>query len=267
MGNRTSRTNLTFHLLHRKQEAESYLLEAERTDFYLEECHDHDANRKARQSLNYAARSLSAKEAQECEIRLGQLLHQLPSRLRTDLQKITIIPLMSSADGGMPHTRPTSLLCVPRLELLDSMVTLRHELWHIHQRIYGMQWMEIFNKLGWKIWNGHLPVGLEDHRRINPDTLDLPLWVYRDTWVPVPIFRDIRNPVLAEVDIWFYHIGEKRHIRQIPDELLSDFPSMPLSAYEHPRELTAYALSDPDSYRELPGFKKLISLVGQVSII
>lgn len=267
MGNRTSTTNLTFHLIRTKYEGESLLQEAEQIDLYLEECHDDKLNGSARRSLSYAYRTISKEEADMYQEKLTQIIPQLPQRLRADLQRVDVIPLMISADGGMPHTRPQHLLCLPRLEQINSIITIRHELWHIHQRIYAMQWMEIFNKMGWKLWNGHLPDLLEGHRRFNPDTIDMPLWIYQNTWVPVPIFRDIRSPVLSEVDIWFYHVTDKRHVRQVPDELLIDFPSMPSSAYEHPRELTAYLLADPESYRELPGCKKLLSLIGHVSII
>lgn len=267
MGNRSSTTKLTFHLVRNKQEAESLLQEAEHNDFYLEECYDNLSNQNARKALSYSARAISQEDGDKYQLQLTQMVAQLPQRLRADLQVVNVIPLMPSADGGMPHTRPFNLLCAPRLELLDSIVTLRHELWHIHQRMYGLQWMEVFRKLGWKMWTGHLPASLDEHRRINPDTVDAPLWIYQDTWVPVPIFRDIRSPVISEVDMWFYNIKDKHHVRQIPDAILRDFPSLPLSAYEHPRELTAYLLADPDMYRELPGFKTLVSLIGQVSII
>lgn len=267
MGNRTSQTNLSFYLVRTKEEAELLLQQAEQADFYREECSDDRANAAARHYLTYAPRVITPEEGEKYQTHLNQIITRLPSRLRTDLQRVTVVPLMPSADGGMPHTRPTQLLCVPRLELLESHTTVCHELWHIHQRMYGMEWMKVFHGLGWKLWSGHLPVSLEENRRINPDTIDAPLWIYQNRWVPVPIFRDIQTPILSDVDIWFYDIINKHHIRQIPADLSNEFPSLPAAAYEHPRELTAYLLAEPDRYREFSGFKKLLSLIGQVSII
>ena len=118
--------------------------------------------------------------------------------------------------------------------------------------------------MGWKEWTGRLPELLRNYRRINPDTIDSPFWVYQDTWVPVPIFRDISLPSLSDVDIWFYHIKEGRHVKQIPIEM--EIPGLPKSAYEHPREMTAYLLADHSMYHDSPAFKTLLSSVGHLAI-
>jgi hypothetical protein len=52
----------------------------------------------------------------------------------------------------------------------------------------------------------------------------------------------------------------------IPDDLVTEFPSVPDSAYEHPRELSAYLLSEPTLYANSNGFKKLLVLIGNISI-
>ena len=170
-------------------------------------------------------------------------------RLRLDLNTISIIPLMFSADGGMPHTRPYNMICVPNLKHLESLNTLIHELWHIHQRNFQSLWTTIFTALGWTEWKGELPILLDENRRYNPDTIDTPLWIYRNKWVPVPIFKDIASPKIGEVEIWFYDTEQKYHVKTIPPSLSYEFPNLPSSAYEHPRELTAYLLADLNQYR------------------
>jgi hypothetical protein len=167
----------------------------------------------------------------------------------------------------MPHTRPTNLVCLPHLSQLESISTLIHELWHIHQRTFQERWAVIFRQLRWTPWNGSLPPSLEKGRRYNPDTIDQPLWVFQQTWVSFPIFRDLSKPVVSEVDIWFYHIHDQYHVKHVPFELETYFPSMPPSAYEHPRELTAYLLADADSYRHSPALTDLLQMIGQISII
>ena len=122
----------------------------------------------------------------------------------------------------------------------------------------------MFEQLGWKEWTGHLPEVLRNHCRINPDTIDSPLWVYQDTWVPVPIFRDSTLPSISDVDIWFYHIKGRHHVKQIPSEM--EVVGLPKSAYEHPREITAYLLADHNLYHDSPVFKTLLSLVGHLAI-
>ena len=168
---------------------------------------------------------------------------------------------MYSADGGMPHTRPYDMICVPNLKQLQSISTLKHELWHIHQRNFQPQWTAIFNKLGWTEYKGSIPASFEDHRRLNPDTIDCPLWIYQNKWIPVPIFTDISNPVLSQVEIWFYHATEQYHVRRIPSSLAIEFPELPQSAYEHPRELTAYLLAEPDKYRHTPAWSIISSML------
>ena len=262
MGNtESSQQSLSFHFILHKEEANQFLQEAEQRDLYLAECRDNKANSKARQSSTYAANHVSFDDGQHYQQWLQDAIPALPSRLRSDLGSINIIPLMYSADGGMPHTRPYNMICVPHLKHLESMSTLTHELWHVHQRNYQSAWKTIFAKLGWTEWTGTLPPSLEENRRYNPDTIDSPLWIYQNKWVPLPIFTDISNPVLGNVDIWFYHADKKYHAKTIPPSLAMEFPDLPPSAYEHPRELTAYLLAEPRKYRSTSAWNVITSVM------
>jgi hypothetical protein len=267
MGNTNSQTSqLTFYLVSNKSESEIYLTQAEKQDFYLEECFDHISNAKAREALSYRPNSFSVHDHQAAQAYLESAMGNLPKRLLMDLQKVNIIQLMPSADDGMPHTRPNNIICFPDISQLFSITTLKHELWHVHQRNYQELWLSVFESIGWKPWKGTLPERLEQHRRLNPDTIDHPNWVFQDTWVPIPIFRNITRPRVGEVDICFYHVFEKYHTKKLPPELSFYFSGLPSIAFEHPREITAYILAEPDKYGHSKGFKDLVDQIGHLSL-
>ena len=261
MGNQPSSQGISFQIVSNKDNAQQLLKQAEQRDLYLAECSHNRTNSIARKTCSYFPNYVSFDEDQRYSHMLQESIDQLPLRLRSDLQLIQIIPLMYSADGGMPHTRPYNMICVPNLKQLQSISTLKHELWHIHQRNFQPKWTAIFNKLGWTEYHGKLPASFDDNYRLNPDTIDCPLWVYQNKWVPVPIFTDISNPILSHVEIWFYHATENYHVRRIPPSLAMEFPDLPQSAYEHPCELTAYLLSEPDKYRHTPAWAIISSML------
>ena len=147
MGNSGSHpTPLYFTLISNKRAADILLREAEQKDMYLEECHDDRSNGLARKQMTYAANSISPQEAEQYRAVLHNILPQIPARLRMDLQEICILSLMPTADGGMPHTRPTNLICFPNLSQVSSLSTMIHELWHVHQRMYPAVWLAVFDK-------------------------------------------------------------------------------------------------------------------------
>lgn len=258
---------IIFHIVSDKKRAEQYLLEAEKKDFYLEECYDNKVNQLARSKMIYAVNEMTSDEFKFFHIVMENAKDKIPLRLHQELSDIYIIQLMPSADGGMPHTRPDRLICYPNIRSTFSVETVIHELWHIHQREYPDWWRKIFYSMGWEPWTDEaLPLSLEQNRRYNPDTLDSPLWCYQKTWVPVPIFSDITLPKINEVSIWFYHISLKYHVKNIPKELNQLYPSLPSGAFEHPRELAAYLLSNPSRHSKCPGWKTWIEAVGAISL-
>jgi hypothetical protein len=268
MGNNTSvPNNLDFYVCINKNEAQTLLDNAERQDYYLEEVNDDKVNSLARKTQTYRANLMGLRDANYAITYLDGTKEHLPTRLLNDLNKVTIIQLMPTADGGMPHTRPNNIICYPDISQLFSKTTLIHELWHLHQRNFKDMWFKTFNKMGWNMWDGKLPENLENARRYNPDTLDCPFWIFDNEWVPIPVFRDISRPNVTDVEIWFYNINKQFHIKRVPESILSYFPGLPPSAYEHPREITAYMLSEPEKYKDSNGFKKLIESIGQVSIM
>lgn len=260
-------SNLRFIVITNKQDAQALIDNAERKDFYLTECHDDKANSISRRNLTYNANQVSLRDNNYAISYLDGAYSLLPRRLLSDLGEVKIVQLMPTADGGMPHTRPGDIICYPDFSQLFSSTTLNHELWHIHQRKFKDDWFKTFKRIGWTPWDGDLPEQLEAARRYNPDTIDSPFWIFNAQWVPIPIFRDITHPKVNEVDIWFYNPVHKYHVKQVPNEIATYFPNLPSSAYEHPREMTAYMLSEPNKYSNSHGFNHLVESIGHVSIM
>jgi len=259
-------TQFKLNIIFDKREAISILNSAEYQDYYLESCHSNKLNSLSRKDLNYSPNTVSTKELLNAITFINGVTAHLPRRLLQDLSEIQIIQLMPTADGGMPHTRPSNIICYPDIAQLFSKTTLIHELWHIHQRNYKDIWTKIFEEMGWREWSGQIPNNLDSARRFNPDTIDCPYWIYRGEWIPIPIFVNITHPKVADVEIWFYNPEKKYHIKTVPSVLTNQLPGLPPNAYEHPREIAAYILSEPDKYAELPGFKLLVELIGVTAV-
>ena len=252
-------SNLQLQIIKNKDEAIRLLHEAEQKDFYIEECLDDHDNMIARHNLQYTPNTINDYEYDTAMSFLKSNYNKIPTKLQNELYTVNIIILMPSAEGGMPHTRPSNIICYPDISQLYSITTLIHELWHLHQRTYQEKWFQIFHKLGWSYWSGSIPSSINSHRRFNPDTIDYPLWIFRNRWIPIPVFRNISSPIINEVDIWFYNPIEKKHVKQIPYELRKLFPKLSSpSAYEHPRELTAYILSESEKYNTSIYYKYLL---------
>ncbi len=273
MGNSIS-NNLIFKICSPSTSPTLYLLNSESNDEYFKDCNSSPKNIKARKGdVVYTGNKISPVEYNYLDTYLETVYNTLPKRLLNDLGKVRIIQLMPSSEGGMPHTRAgdsssiDGIICFPNISQIYNNITLIHELWHIHQRKYKDLWKLVFKNQGWREWDDDLPNELEENRRYNPDTIDCPLWIFQDKWIPIPIFRDISNPKVGEVDIWFFNPEKRTRTRNIPGELLSYYSdSLPSVAFEHPRELAAYLLSEPSQYKNVNAFKDLIKDIGIISL-
>ena len=259
--------SIRFHIVKDVDEAQRLLDEAEKKDFYLADCKDDQENSISRSACAYTTRAMTLHDYKLFEVVVENARDLLPKRLRHELSTVYLIQLDPSAEGGMPHTRPDAVICYPDITNTFSFTTLLHELWHVHQRQHETWWQHVFTQLGWHPWTeGQLPLRLESHRRFNPDTINSPLWCYQRTWVPVPIFSDSTHPRVNEATIWFYHVTLKYHVKSPPKEMEEMYRGLPMSAYEHPRELVAYLLSDPVKHSECPALRPLVDAVGAISL-
>lgn len=250
------------------QDNHQELIKAEKIDNYLYFCSLNELNKKARENLQYAPTQFSEREKNYIHSFFNEINIHIPIKLRVDIKEVKIIPLMPTADGGMPHTRPNNIICYGNVNQIYSLNTLIHELWHIHQRNFKEEWAKILESIGWKEWSGVLPDKLKDKYRLNPDTVDSPLWIYNNTWVPLPIFKDISTPKIGEVNIWCYNVKTGQYVTSIPKEMKERFSDkLPDVAFEHPREIAAYLLSDRDKFNETQGFKELVKAMGHISIM
>jgi hypothetical protein len=265
-GSTLSSTFFSLKILKSDGTAQQALVAAEAADNYRGRCAADPLNASAREGQVYAAARLGGDE----HIRLTDQLHSLTPYLSNELQQlgtVDVVYLMPSADGGMPHTRPHAIpssvdgiICLPLRASPLTLETLSHELWHIHQRRHRDKWHRFLQeKWNFVPYKGALPDKLRNALRLNPDTLEAPLWVWRDEWVPVCIFTHPRSPTFQDTAVWYYNTKRGYYVTTAPAAYLEMFGrSLPAAAYEHPYELGAYMLSlqyEPrgDAFQALKG--------------
>ena len=230
-----------FHVAVETEGADA-LVSAEQQDGYQTACTRDRANSISRSRMSYSANRLSLADADVLTERIQgftippPLMHLNP----------TVVALMPSADGGMPHTRPPNLICLPQSAAALTNATFVHELWHLHQRAHYQKWLEFFrDKWNYTLFDGSLPPHLKDVLRFNPDTRQDPLWIWNNEWVPICVFLNPVTPSFQYTSVWFYNVRSRIHWRQPPRELAAFFSStLNPNAYEHPCETAAYMLAD-----------------------
>ena len=245
--------------------AQAALTAAEAADNYRARCAAERLNASARDNQVYAAGRMSEEEYDRHSNYLFTLAPYLSTELK-ELGTVDVAYLMPSADGGMPHTRPRSLICFPLSASPTTMETLSHELWHIHQRLQKERWHRFLeNRWNFVPYKGALPDKLRSALRFNPDTLETPLWVWRDEWVPVCIFTNPTTPTFKDTAVWYYNTKRKYYVTTAPAAYLDMFGrSLPSAAYEHPYELAAYMLSLQHRSR-CPAFRLLFGEFGNAA--
>ena len=159
------------------------------------------------------------------------------------LEKVEIISMHPTAEAGLPHTRPSNIICLPAYypeDRLDEI--LKHEYLHIDQRNRRQLWNTKFEHDGWKQINQSLiPERWLNRCRINPDTIDQPFWSFKGN-VPLPLFEREDKPNLREVQIHWWDINSGIKQSQEPRSFLEKYGKQ-VSQPEHPREIFAVELS------------------------
>ncbi len=230
------------------------LQEAEQMDQYRSKCAESRMNATARPgAYEPAADATAAANDYDLLAAFGKM----PAWLKAGSGPVRIVWLNPAADGGLPHTRAPNIICMPAYYPADKLqTTLHHELLHVHQRMNLEKWLNIYSALGYEPWYGELPPDLERQRRINPDTILMPLFIWHRRWVAVPAFKSTYLPRLNETRVMWYDVGSDIWYPHPPAEWTTTFGEAPTAVQEHPHELAAYWLSEPN-IPETPAYRAL----------
>jgi hypothetical protein len=215
------------------QAALQALQRAERIDQYRTRVSKSTINREARAGQNYMPVLHSLKRS---------VPHTDPSSPWPNGQVIWMDP---SADGGLPHTRPPYFICMPATFPAKNLrQTLLHERVHLSQRSYPKQWDKIF-KEAWEMkpWCSSLPDSIQSRRRMNPDLMMTSLYIWKDKYVVLALYKSEIRPDLNEIDLVWWDAVNRTVFREPPPGWKEFFGTN--SSGEHPYELSAYLIESP----------------------
>lgn len=206
---------------------------AERLDHYLEQCNQSEINRLARRKCSYTVWN-DQSLAQKATLFLRNL---------TDLKEIpSVIILNPSADGGMPHTRASSIICLPAYYPETKLEeTLKHELVHINQKQNPSAWIDRAEREGWVyIPQSRIPEIWRERCRLNPDTISARFFAWKGRYIPLPLFIREDKPELREIQVRWYDLIEETVNSHTPTSFTQKYGTLGASSIEHPYELWAY---------------------------
>lgn len=216
---------------------------AEQIDHYRAACAASPANRQARIGQTYALDSIGTARTNFLRDAAGKFP-------LTASAKFAI--LNSSADGGLPHTRPPNLICLPASGIPNSSTpefseTLLHEGVHIHQRLHPTLWAKAVERAGWRKVDAAQAAALSpeiaSRVRINPDTMATPYWSW-DNHIPLPLFpKGVVAPALSSATTQWLDMRTGVLHPDAPPSFTAKGNRETGSAAEHPFELYAYRFS------------------------
>jgi hypothetical protein len=157
-------------------------------------------------------------------------------------KSVDVVILNPSAEGGMPHTRGDSLICIPAYHSERSLEeTLMHEMIHIEQKQQPALWRMKMELEGWKaIDEGVIPEIWRRRVRLNPDTCSARWFAWRGRYVPLPLFVREDKPDLRDIVVRWYDIEEGIVKSSPPSSFSKQYGELGISSLEHPYELWAY---------------------------
>lgn len=203
------------------------LAHAEMIDHFVERCNKCQVNRLARAKCSY-----SAWNDQSLAIKAKQFLDE----------NISVLIVNPSAEGGMPHTRAPSLICLPAYfpeERLES--TIKHELVHISQRRNPSLWRNRAAQEGWvPVDESEIPQHWLARCRLNPDTAAARFFAWQGRHVPLPVFLREDKPDLRDIQVRWYDRAEGIVKSGVPTSFTQKYGHLGISSLEHPYELWAY---------------------------
>lgn len=217
------------------------LEQAERIDGYRKKCLENTYNAAARKSQHYELDSLSPTAL----FYLRGAVEAVPLA-----RPCEFIILNETADGGMPHTRPANVICLPKGLCKEAPASneflemLRHEAIHVDQRAHTAEWNAVLDPIGWTpVAAETIPAEFRERCRVNPDTCMSPFWAWKRYHVPLPLFR--RDPTprsLHDCSVHWMDLRSGALHASPPTSFLQVYGSALLQS-EHPYEIYAELLS------------------------
>ena len=208
--------------------AHTLLQKAEQEDGYRSLCKRDTLNAKARNSTLYIPWH-DQSDAKRYEQMIGD-------------SSTHCVILHPSADGGMPHTRGSNVICIPAHWSESSIAsTLRHELIHIDQKRNPSKWSARLLDEGW-VSNVDVPAHIAQRCRINPDTIHNRFVAWEGRYVPLPLFEREDRPQLREIQVRWYDLEEAKIVMDPPASYQHRYGELSTSSKEHPLEALAYEL-------------------------
>jgi len=220
---------------------EDCLTRAERLDGYRTACRKNGLNWTARDGQGYELSGISKK----AELFLSESVNSISL-----LEGMEFAILNSEADGGLPHTRPPNLICIPQSMCKDLPVskqfraTLIHEAIHVHQRQEPEMWERFFAREGWiPISKDIIPGEFRERCRINPDTILKPFWAWESYHVPLPLFSTYKTATLQNTNIEWLDIRTGTLHHHYPKSFKEKYRQK-FDQPEHPYEIYAELFSE-----------------------
>jgi len=217
------------------------LTHAEKIDGYRSACRNNLLNLATRDGQGYELSAISKK----AEHFLSQAVNSIHL-----LEGMEIVILNSEADGGLPHTRPPNLICLPKSLCKELPVskqfrtTLLHEAIHVHQRIEPELWERFCNLEGWSpISKQVIPEEFLNRCRINPDTISRPFWAWESYHVPLPLFPTYRATSLSNTNIEWLDLRTGALLHDAPKSFQEKYGGK-FDQPEHPYEIYAELFSE-----------------------
>lgn len=244
MGNTVSDTvkmALGIKVLSMEQAYEEMALN-ESNDRYLKKCTESSTNAIAISKVHM--KPCDPYTRVKAETLSNAALQTVPNQLKpSNIIKIGFF------EHGLPHTRAPNTIWFPEsaLSAADFNNTFLHECIHLHQREHEVDWNKFYEgSWGFKPFNGTLPSSIERRRRINPDTIRAPLYIWRDEFIPVAVYSKPDDADLRQVGLIFVR-NDGSSSSVLPLGWTEFFGSRNPSVCEHPHEMAAYFLADGEN--------------------
>jgi len=220
---------------------EDCLTKAEKIDGYRGACRENQLNWSVRYGQGYELSSISERATNF----LSDGVASLPL-----LQGMEIAILNPEADGGLPHTRPPNLICLPsslcKEEAISEQfrITLLHEAIHVSQRQDPTLWEKFCRREGWApVVPEEIPDEIVERCRINPDTISCQFWAWDTYHIPVPLFSPHGKKSLSNTNIEWLDLRTGALLHNFPKGFEEKY-GRKFGQPEHPYEIYAEIFSE-----------------------